>query len=447
MSSLSITTRSLFIAILLAYLVMGTLFAIRTPDWQAPDEAAHYNYVAQLASGTIFPVIEAGDWDQEYLNRLTSGRFAPELLDDLDEIRYENHQPPLYYALLTPVYIATEGNLTALRLVSVLMGAAVVVMAFLVTRLVFPDREAVALGVMGFVGLLPQYVHILSSVNNDALALALGSVLLWLTIRYVRAENVPVLGLGVFVGLIFLTKTTVYFMAGIVLVAVLWRIWQDEAVSWRALVVLAVPSGIAALLWWGRNLFVYGWPDFLGLIRHDEVVVGQLRTSELIADVGIANYWQQAIMTTFRSFYGQFGWMAAPMDGSIPGIYLIFLLLVLVALLGWIVTPWIPAIRAELRIRDGSAVWLVLGAVVVLTGLQFAFYNQTFVQFQGRYWYPALIPLAILLVAGIDHLRVAWVSRRSGFAWWTLLLVGALFLLDFYLIWRVIPGSLSPDFL
>ena len=41
-------TRWLLPAIVLAYLLLATLYAVYTPDWQAPDEPAHYNYVKYL---------------------------------------------------------------------------------------------------------------------------------------------------------------------------------------------------------------------------------------------------------------------------------------------------------------------------------------------------------------------------------------------------------------
>src|SRR5690606_29574647 len=115
-------TRGFFALIVLGYLIVGGLFAIRTPAWQAPDEPAHYNYVAQVASGGCCPLIEQGDWDSDYLETLKSARFAPDLLDEIDSVQYEDHQPPLYYLLLSPVYNLTGGSLTALRLISVLIG-------------------------------------------------------------------------------------------------------------------------------------------------------------------------------------------------------------------------------------------------------------------------------------------------------------------------------------
>jgi hypothetical protein len=36
-------TRWLLPLIVFIYLVLGTLYAVYTPPWQAPDEPAHYN--------------------------------------------------------------------------------------------------------------------------------------------------------------------------------------------------------------------------------------------------------------------------------------------------------------------------------------------------------------------------------------------------------------------
>ncbi|MCP4427108.1 MAG: hypothetical protein GY803_21690, partial [Chloroflexi bacterium] len=66
-----------FLMILLAYLVIGWLYASLTPDWQAPDEPAHYNYVRQLANGR-FPIMAQGDYDEAYKNEVVSSGFAPQ---------------------------------------------------------------------------------------------------------------------------------------------------------------------------------------------------------------------------------------------------------------------------------------------------------------------------------------------------------------------------------
>ncbi|MBK8031792.1 MAG: hypothetical protein IPK17_20350 [Chloroflexi bacterium] len=109
--------------LLIVYVIVGALYAVRTPAWQAPDEPAHYNYAAQVAANGCCPVIEMGDWDSAYLDTLKAERFPPDLLDRLPTIQYEDHQPPLYYLLSGLVYRLTDGSLTALRLLSVLISA------------------------------------------------------------------------------------------------------------------------------------------------------------------------------------------------------------------------------------------------------------------------------------------------------------------------------------
>ncbi|MSQ11017.1 MAG: hypothetical protein EXR52_08485, partial [Dehalococcoidia bacterium] len=44
------------------YVLLGCLYALRTPLWQNPDEPAHYNYVRQLSTGGGVPVLQAGDY-------------------------------------------------------------------------------------------------------------------------------------------------------------------------------------------------------------------------------------------------------------------------------------------------------------------------------------------------------------------------------------------------
>ncbi|PJF24115.1 MAG: hypothetical protein CUN53_19460, partial [Phototrophicales bacterium] len=118
--------------ILAVYLALGAAYALRTPPWQNPDEPAHYNYVAQVAAQGCCPVIEAGDWDQDYLSALTANKFDPALLDGLAGVQYEDHQPPLYYLMGILPYQA--GDLLGLRLLSVALGAGVIVCAYAVGR-------------------------------------------------------------------------------------------------------------------------------------------------------------------------------------------------------------------------------------------------------------------------------------------------------------------------
>lgn len=421
-------------ALVAMYLVLAGLYAVRTPDWQAPDEPAHYNYVRQIADEGRLPVIAPGDWQQDYQEALKASGFAPELLDRLDTIQYEDHQPPLYYLLLTPVYALTGGDLLALRLTSVLLGAGVVVGAWAALRAAWPGQPGLALSGAGFVAFLPQHLSILASVNNDALAELIAALTLWATVSYLRGRRVPPMALGALTGLALLTKTTIYFLAGIVVLAVLMR---GRRAQWAPRVVIAhlaaviIPAVLIGGSWWARNLHVYGGADFTGLDRHDAVTVGQMRTDEYLEVVlggSEQQYLKNLFRTTFHSFWGQFGWMAVPLPARVYRLLLVFTAGVLAGALLFARQERWP------RTLDGpgrdSLTLFVL--VILLVAAAFALYNLNFVQFQGRYLYPALIPLAGVVGAGLYGWARLIAGQRRIATWLPLAATGALALFALY---------------
>src|SRR5712692_2089927 len=109
--------------ILAAYISLGTLYAVHTPAWQVPDEPAHYNYIRAIVEQHALPVLQVGDYDQAYLDKLKAEHFPPAL--PVTAVRYEGWQPPLYYLLAAPIFAATGGSLVAVRLFTLLLGSGV----------------------------------------------------------------------------------------------------------------------------------------------------------------------------------------------------------------------------------------------------------------------------------------------------------------------------------
>ncbi len=441
--------KTLFAIILLGYLVAGALYAIYTPPWQAPDEPAHFNYIRQIAEAGCCPRIASGDWQSDYLSQLTTSRFAPEHLDRLDSIQYEDHHPPLYYLLASVVFKLSDGDLIALRLFSVALGAAVVCLSFLISRCIAPAQPQIALGAMALVAFTPQHLSMMASVNNDALAeVIVALALLWLFRR--NSEDTPIWQLGLIVSAALLTKITITFLALIVPLAI-WLKWRRGGGPARELLrSIAIFLTVAILIggvWWLRNITIYGFPDFLGLAAHDAVVADQPRSADYIAQHGFAVYLSQLAGTTFKSFWGQFGWMALPLDKVLGGwIYRGFALLTLAGLSGFVFAarPWSVGDRDATRPPMSADAIIVLLATMLLVALQFTYYNIEFQQWQGRYLFPALIPIAFLLVYGLDHWRARLLSRWEALRWLTPLGMVSLVALDIYLLFRVIVPGLSP---
>lgn len=446
----SVFGRITYFAILSSFMLIATLFAWRVPDWQAPDEPPHYNYIAQVASGELLPVIEMGDWDNDYLEALKANDFSSDLIADLDTVQYENHQPPLYYWISAPVFILSDGNLFALRMVSVVLALFTITLSYRITINIFPEQSHLALAVMSLLAFLAQNVHILASINNDALAGLVIAVIMLLCIKYLKGENIKLWQIGLALGVAFITKTTIYFMAGVVLIVVFMRWWQSTERNFLSLVKhylsFGIPASIFALLYWGRNILTYGFPDFLGLQAHDRVVVGQLRRSEFIAQNGIDAYWKEAFFTTFHSFLGQFGWMEARLADAIPLIIPYALILLFLGISGLLIHVFRISNKEKNTEVENSAsaqIWIMLGFILSLALAQYIYYNITFVQFQGRYLFVAIIPFAIALVIGIDTWRRLLLGKWSQSAWLVIALFAIFAPLDLYLIWRVIPCAVG----
>ena len=426
--------------LLLAYLALGALFAVRTPPWQAPDEPAHYNYVRQLVEGQL-PVIEPGDWDQEYLSQVVGAEFAPAY--PVDAITYEDWQPPLYYLLQAPVYALTGGSLTAMRLLSVVLGAGVVALAYVVGRAVF-GRVAPALAVAAFVAFLPQHLAILGSVNNDALSeLIIAAILALLVTPWPDGPAIRrLLALGLLLGAGFLTKGQAYLMAPVAALFLLLRP-QRSPRPLRSWLLVFIPALLLGALVWGRNAAVYGGLDVLARAAHDDVVVGQPRTAEWLAQYGLGGTLGRFARTTFVSFWGQFGWMAAPLPGwMVAGL----LALTLVALAGLLMTAFQRPTTNDQRPTNSSLVTRHSSLVLtfLLTLALHVAYNLTFVQHQGRYLYPALIPIAVGFVAGLDTWLRPLVRRWPRVEWVLPVgVAGVLVGISLFALWRILPG-LAP---
>lgn len=402
--------------IIIAYLLVGTLYATNTPAWQAPDEPAHYNYVRQLAAGNL-PVIAPADYDEAYRSRAVSSGFAPDY--PIEPLTYEDWQPPLYYLFLTPVFSLSGGALTALRLASLLLGAGILIAAHGVALLRWPHKRWLALTATAFVAFLPQHVAILASVNNDSLSELLIALMLWaIATNVVLARQGQPLSLrrwflpGLLLGLGFLTKLTTYIMAPLILAAIFMIYRRQYADVIRSSLAAFIPAASLGSIWWLRNLLVYDGFDPLANMAHDAAVVGQPRTVEWIASFGPLETIGRFAETTFRSFWGQFGWMGVLMEPRVYQLLLAFSVLIVVGVL-WRATFASPRAEESADSKIAASLRLLLVLLFALNVLLYIGYNATYVQHQGRYLFAALIPIAIGVAAAIE----AWVRPLTA-RWW-----------------------------
>ncbi len=415
----------LLLPILLIYALLAGAYALYTPAWQAPDEPAHYNYVRHLVEEQALPELRPGDYPAEYLEEIKAARFPTEM--PIEPIRYESHQPPLYYLLAAPVFalaraLGMETPLLPLRLFSVALGLVSIAAGYAALRVALPEHPQLAWGAAAFAATLPMHVAMTGVVNNDVLVELVLALVAWqilITEREGWSDRRAVV-LGVLVGLAFLTKLQAYVAAGLVALG-----WALEARrSWAAGQGLGAPirrgllmAGVALALtlpWLARNMAVYGWSDPLAMGRHAQVAAGQLTTQELLNEIGTLAFVRRFAQTTFQSFWGQFGWMGVPLPARV---YQGLAVLSGLAALGLV--DALPAVRRAWCNRTTRHGLLLLGIWCVLSVVGYLWYNLTYVQHQGRYLFPAIIPLGLLFTIGIQRL----LQRRPR---WILLLLVAM---------------------
>lgn len=428
--------------IVVIYILFAALYAVFTPKWQAPDEPAHFNYIRAIAETGALPVLSRGDYNQAYLEQIKAAKFPPSM--PIDAIRYESYQPPLYYLAATPVYLVArvlsdqskdgvDATVIALRLFSIALGALVLLVAFRVVRAIFATRDDdwLALATVGLMATVPQHLAVSASISNDLAAELVLILILWLAIR--RAKNTitnrrfVILG-GILYGAALLTKTTAYVPGALLLIAAEvahFRILNYEfriTNSGKLLALFALAALIASPMFL-RGALVYGVTDPLGIARHDAVVIGQPTTVEVIARHGFPRIAFDFFTVTFKSFWAQFGWMGVLVNDRI---YVALALLCASALLGFALYA-LHIIRHR-ELLTATQHWCV-GLLILLLAVavaDYVAYNFKFLQFQGRYLFPALISIAFILVVGLREL-IAREYQRIVFV----LLYVALLALDF----------------
>jgi 4-amino-4-deoxy-L-arabinose transferase-like glycosyltransferase len=429
-----LASSSAFLLLLIIYLAAGALYAIFTPLWQIPDEPAHFNYVKYIAEERRLPELRAGDYPAGYIEEIKSQKFPSDM--SIAPLRYEFYQPPLYYSLGALVYLAVGAQplsvqVIALRLFSALLGAITLWLAYRIGRLLFPQEETIALGAAAFLVAVPMHIAMTAAVNSDALAELLLTATLYATLRLARGQitTARLLSTGALIGLAIITKATAYVSAPLALLG-LWIGWTAHCQSLGdfgsvlsgsptqkqirslnpliALLLLVAPALLLSGGWLVRNAFTYGWLDPLGWTRHTQVITGQLTTAQYAAEHGWGSWLGDFLRTSFHSFWGQFGWMAVPMDGRI---YLALGLLCALAALGLVGFFWRQRRERALSLEQWQGLGLAALTVAALAAI-YLWYNRQLVQFQGRYLFAAMPALGLFFSLGLHEIA------RRGYEKW-----------------------------
>ena len=436
--------RTILTSILILFAVLGVVYSVVVPPFEASDELWHYPMVKYIADHWALPVQESGvetPWRQEgsqpplYYALAAAATFWIDT-SDMEVVRRLNHHVDNGVATpdgninLVVHHPAREafpwrGTILAVHLIrflSVLMGIAAVYLTYLIAREVLPDRPGLALGATAIHAFTPMYVFISGSVNNDNLVAPLSSLALLMLLRLARQSTwtsrqalLRYLMLGVVLGLAALTKTsslalTVLTALVVTVRAVRRRSWDEFLMGGFATLL---PLLVIAGWWFLRNLQLYG--DLTGFNLFFEI----LGTREIPAD--LAQMWRERYSFA-AGYWGNFGGLNVPMPAWV---YSVLNTLVVVAALGLLVLLFRQIVGSRQRSSTVHCDRSLSIVIVILWGLGvflpwLLWWASITWSSQGRLVFSAISTWSLLLALGL----AGWLPQRWG--QWT---VGAFALL------------------
>lgn len=303
-------------AILACFLVLACVYVWVIPPGYGPDEPRHFAYVRRLAEKGELPIFR----------------------DGAEADGAHTLHPPLYYAVLAPVYLAARplgerGALLVLRHLSPLLLLAALLVLLDVFRRLFPGQPGLQAAALAFTALLPEFLLEAAVVNNDGGAILLAA--LYLRQLVVLLERPPSLRDAVVTGLILAalvnTKAIGWTLAPVWLLC-LW--FRRRRHSPRLLVrdAVAAYAVLAALgtWWYARSYALYGQAFQVALpgdpmVEHyrprNTFTREPLTALEVYTKGEIVVLAGRSTLGLFQSFWAQVDWIpvaARPWVAGVP---------------------------------------------------------------------------------------------------------------------------------
>ncbi len=380
--SSKISTRQLFIVIIIVGFVCRIAFLFFTPTFYAPDEQSHFNYVKYLAENRALPI---------QTSRTDS------LTND-----WEYYQPPIYYLSLSPIYLLSENlfkdtfiTVRILRAFSIIFWGITILFTYKFLNHLNVHDVFMKTFVFSMISLLPTYTFLSSVINNDNLLIAIGSGILCLTIQKTSLKNSMLIGL--LLGLALLSKlTAVVYIAFIIFILLIGIIKKTAGQIAIHHVVLQI--AIAAFIWgpWAwRNNHLYG-----------------SITAEEVANIPM--HWptaHYAVVSTLQYMQSSF-WAVSGIYNNISFFFpAIGALIFCFACIGPLFGRISKREKLALLIPKDSTIIFALGLTIVVNAILVFRFGVLYGQGQGRFLFPLLIPISLLLAIG---LRVFPISDRQN---------------------------------
>ena len=391
------------------YTFLGLGYSLLMPMWEGPDEHAHYHLAWSIAHKGKLPSIN---------------------------MNYEAYQPPMYYWLASrpliwmekidpsltefvlpkeryfryigqPVRIFnwTDKNYRflwgpqVLRWLNLCLGGFALLLIFRGAHRFVPEVPNVALVTTALAGLLPQFLHIVSTVSNDALTILAGAFLFWL-FSLANRQGLHgwqvIMSIAAALVLPVATKLTVLPISLAVFLAIGWQWRQAWRPYWKWTLagVFLTSAGFVIGIFW------------LAPTRAD-ILLSELqwRGLSLHPDALKSSYFWPMFIQVVWSFWGKVGWLSVGLPGGVV------IALSVLAILGGCGNLWMLLGNRSQKYKTGKSDWVIspLAWGLVWSAILFALSmvlknGLTTPRNQGRFLFPSGGVLMLVISSGWYYL-------------------------------------------
>lgn len=385
----------LFLLILGSWLAWVTFWSWVLPFNMAPDECLHLETAKFFQTQKRLPVV--GSEEITFINR--AGCVGATYIST-----------PFLNYIVAAIFMNSKGlvdierDYLAARFSSLFFGAIFVIFLYLFLSKFFAKNRLVAISSLFSIFLIPQVTYIFSYLNHEAYSLATSSFLFFISYHFYtlpkeklkKVQNFVFLGFAV--SLQLFSKSNFYLLLLVPLVILLFKLWQIKKLYLKNLFILLGIVFILSGWFFLRNYLLY--KDFLGVRTYQSIVRSNFGTRTYaqagwnLYDVLFKSKW---IEETTSSFYGRFGYMTIEIDPVMQWIFRFFVFLGIVGLV-----KRLNQIK-NFKLWTGNKLFYILFLILIPVNIAISLFNSLYFDFQnqGRYLFPILIPLMILVNKGV----------------------------------------------
>lgn len=374
------------------YFLLAVGYSLLMPLWEAPDEGAHFHLAWRIVRKKEYAPEEI---NYEAVQPRPYYYFASVIVRAMDQINprlsdyYFPHEFKFNIRVPKPRFDWNHENyrfllgVYMLRWINILFGGFALWLNWKTFCLITPDKPTLRLSALALMALTPQYLHIMSSVNNDVWGTVAGALLFYLGIKILKGAAVWLSLFSIILALVLplTTKLTVLPVSAALLIIIGMK-WYFSLQKKRWLLLAA------ALILLGGTIIYFFFPESIQTaaneitwrlfgLRKRGITVEYL---EVISNQIIQTYW------------GKVGWLAVGLPNWI------FNLMTALGFIG-------AAIHIQKLIKSRTkepqfTLWAGTWVIALFTILAVARNGLTTGATQGRLLFPVIGAISLLMISG-----------------------------------------------